>query len=516
MVPREAGRGGSFKGAGMYYLHDRGADTSERVAFTHTENVPTNDPHKAVKWMAWTAMNAEELKRQAGSGANGRACSKPVFTFSLAWHPEEEPKKWEMIGAGRRALVALGLQEHETVMVSHSDRAHPHLHLIVNVVHPETGKASSLSYSRIKLSKWAENYERERGKIYCDQRVENNARREKGEKVKYREPQLDLKARITKLYNEAESAEEFQAALGEQGFTLAQGKRIVLIDRDGAIHSLYRQIEGAKAKDIKAKLAGLDLPLVDDARGQIEKASGERNEQAKQESKQQPEEQGQEPPRQAGENVEPVCFDRDRQDREWQESIIEAAIKAEQEKGEEPPAPAAAPPHPSASPQLINALQDRHHAELGRFYTENTQARLKLDFTLDQQYGAHERQLRSEIAHLENVLNNSGWFRLFCLKLTGQVPRNPEEHLDNMRKTLENVEWRKEEAQQGLEAGIARNRQEIEARQMMERQQLQPAAGEALQSEPMQPEPTHDSVQISDNPGDSPGDQDEDFGPSFD
>ena len=44
----------------------------------------------------------------------------------------------------------------------HSDGNHPHLHLIVDVVHPDTGKASKLSYSRIKLSKWAENYERER------------------------------------------------------------------------------------------------------------------------------------------------------------------------------------------------------------------------------------------------------------------------------------------------------------------------------------------------------------------
>ena len=108
MIPREAGRGRSFKGAGLYYLHDRGASTSERVAFTHTENVPTGDPHKALKWMARTAINADELKRESGAAATGRACARPVFCFSLAWHPEQEPKKWEMIGAGRQALRALG------------------------------------------------------------------------------------------------------------------------------------------------------------------------------------------------------------------------------------------------------------------------------------------------------------------------------------------------------------------------------------------------------------------------
>ena len=93
MVPREAGRGRSFKGAGLYYLHDKDALTSERVAFTHTENVPTNDPEKALKWMAWTAIHAEDLKRESGSAMTGRACGKPVFTFSLSWHPEQEPKK---------------------------------------------------------------------------------------------------------------------------------------------------------------------------------------------------------------------------------------------------------------------------------------------------------------------------------------------------------------------------------------------------------------------------------------
>ena len=103
MVPREAGRGSSFKGAGAYYLRDRRALTSERVAFTHTENIPTQDPEKALKWMAWTAIHAEELKRENGSKTTGHRCEKPVFTFSLSWHPEEDPNKWQMIGpaAGR-------------------------------------------------------------------------------------------------------------------------------------------------------------------------------------------------------------------------------------------------------------------------------------------------------------------------------------------------------------------------------------------------------------------------------
>jgi hypothetical protein len=72
MVPRVAGKGASFKGAGAYYLHDKQADTAQRVAFTHTENLPTNDPELALRHMAYTAMHQDEIKALAGTKATGR------------------------------------------------------------------------------------------------------------------------------------------------------------------------------------------------------------------------------------------------------------------------------------------------------------------------------------------------------------------------------------------------------------------------------------------------------------
>ena len=497
MVPREAGRGRSFMGAGQYYLHDKGASTSERVGFTHTENIPTNDPHKAMKWMAWTAINAEDLKRESG-GATWGDCEKPVYTFSLAWHPEEQPKKWEMIAAGRRALMELGLQDHETVMASHTDREHAHMHLIVNLVHPETGKASRLSYSRLKLSDWAEDYERQRGNIYCDQRVENNAKRKQGEKVKYREPELDIKTRISELYQQSDSAKAFQAALQAEGFQLAQGKRIVLLDHEGKIHSLYRQIDGVKARDIRERLAEIELPDVDEVRGRVEEEAG----QAEQETKPQPESPGEnsKPIGSQTQGTAPPNFDRDQQDRDWQESIIDAAIHADQQKRAKNKASSAETFE--VSPARLNALQDRQHAELGRFYTERAQDRRKLDFTLDQQYGVHERQLRSDVSHLDDVLTNSSRLRVWWLKLTSQIPRNAEEELSNMRQSLDNVEWRQDEARQALEDRTAQQSAAIEARHRQE--------NEALRTQmalPTLPSPYHDSTPEHRD--------DEDIGPSF-
>jgi hypothetical protein len=444
MVPREARRGQSFNGAGLYYLHDKDALTSERVAFTYTENVPTQDSEKALKWMAWTAKHADELKRKSGAGRTGRACTKPVYCFSLAWHPEEQPKKEEMIAAGRQALGVLSLQEHETLMVAHNDEAHPHLHLIVNVIHPQTGKANTLAYSKLKLSKWAERYEQEHGKIYCQQRVENNERRAGGEKVKYREPELDLRAQVTKLYLASDNGKAFQVALAEHGYSLAQGKRIVLIDREGKMHSLTRQIEGVKAKAIRGKLRELQLPEAGEARGQ----------------------QGRE------------------------ENGKEAKLQPRQKTAIERHTEAQDPPRYPTPPHVINRTQDRHIDELGHFYTESQNKRVRLGAVLDQQYCQSERHLRQEIAQLDETMKNSSKARLWWLKLTGQLAKTAEEDLANMRRSLENIEWRKSEAQSALENEIRERGQAIKTRQEKERREVEAKPSlphEAADQNPLSP-----------------------------
>ncbi|MCI0536993.1 MAG: relaxase/mobilization nuclease domain-containing protein [Verrucomicrobiales bacterium] len=189
MVPKVAGKGRSFVGAGLYYLHDKKASTSERVAFIHTENLPTRDPDKAIKCMAWSAMRQQELKARAGGSAKGRKLEQPVYCYSLSWSPGEEPSHAEMLGAAMDTVKALGLDGHEALFVVHNDEPHPHIHVIVNRVHPETGIAAKLSKDHLKLSAWAEEFERRQGQIRCEQRVENNERRRNGEFVKDRDSQ---------------------------------------------------------------------------------------------------------------------------------------------------------------------------------------------------------------------------------------------------------------------------------------------------------------------------------------
>jgi hypothetical protein len=187
VVPKIAKRGGSFKGAAAYYLHDKGAETNRRVAFCQTENLPVAEPELAWRWMAFTAKHAGILKADARVAPTGRKMQKPVYTLSLSWSPEESPSRAEMIAAAHSALQAVGLSKCQTLLVAHNDEPHPHIHAIVNLVDPDTGKVRDPGLDRRKLSRWAEDYEKAQGKVRCEQRVENNARRDKGELVKDRQ-----------------------------------------------------------------------------------------------------------------------------------------------------------------------------------------------------------------------------------------------------------------------------------------------------------------------------------------
>ena len=279
MVPHIAKEGRSFKGAGLYYLHDKGALTTERVAFTHVENLHTQNAEQALKEMAWVALRANQIKKQAGIKPGGRKQENPVFHYSLAWHPEQEPTHEQMIEAGQASLKALGLEGYQAVFVAHADEPHKHLHIIVNRVHPDTGKMANIDFGKMRLSRWAEEYEKTHGKIYCPQRVENNEQRRQGQYVKYRDPV------ISTAWRHADNGRAFAAALLEQGYLLCVGDRrdFVVMDAQGKVHNPARHIEGVKVKDIRAKLADLSkeqLPGLEEARARHEAIQTARKERA--------------------------------------------------------------------------------------------------------------------------------------------------------------------------------------------------------------------------------------------
>ena len=179
MVPKLHPRGQSFQGVCIYVLHDpEQAKTADRVAWALTANLATEDPALAWREMLDTYNAQNELKAASGRDVRGRKNNKPVLHFTLSWADTETPTAEHMKEAALSSLKATGLGEHEALIVAHNDTKHPHVHIVVNTVHPQTGMTAPLKFTKIELSKWAESYEREHG-IQCEERIKNNAERER-------------------------------------------------------------------------------------------------------------------------------------------------------------------------------------------------------------------------------------------------------------------------------------------------------------------------------------------------
>jgi len=89
----------------------------------------------------------------------------------------------------------------------------------------------------------------------------------------------EIKAEVTALWQATDNGKAFAAALEEAGYQLARGDRrdFVILDQAGEVHSLARRVEGAKAKDVRERMADLDpanMPDVTQARAmQAERAA---------------------------------------------------------------------------------------------------------------------------------------------------------------------------------------------------------------------------------------------------
>jgi len=178
MIVRILARGKSFSGLSAYLTHDPEAETEKRVAWTQTMNLANDHVPSAVNEMLWTARDAELLKQEAGVRAGGRATENPVKHLSLNWSPEDNPTREHMIETTEDFLRHMKWQEHQAIVMAHSDKPYKHVHVMLNAVHPETGLRLDDNFEYRRAQAWALEYEREQGRVYCEQRLKNPEQRE--------------------------------------------------------------------------------------------------------------------------------------------------------------------------------------------------------------------------------------------------------------------------------------------------------------------------------------------------
>lgn len=201
MNPVEYKQGQSFKGLASYLLHDERREgeeartTAERVGSVESFNLNGADGQQAWKLMAATANSAADLKAAAGI-KKGRAVKNTVFHYSLNFNPQDNVTPAIRQAAVKGSLAVLGLQDHQALAVEHTDKAHNHVHVMVNLIDPNNGmsaatpqmgddgkKRSKLSNSQRRLSAFAAKFERDHRLTITDGRLENANRRMKGERV---------------------------------------------------------------------------------------------------------------------------------------------------------------------------------------------------------------------------------------------------------------------------------------------------------------------------------------------
>lgn len=272
MVPNVARKGTSFKGSALYYLHDKRQPgeaerlTSDRVAWTETRNLNTDDPDKAWRMMAGTAMDADKLKEKAGIKKGGRKGEgQAVYAYSLSWSDAEHGKidRAEMQRAVDESLKKLGAHHLQAMVVCHQDEQHPHVHVILNRVDPTTGTLWTASNDFKTLDKWAYQYRKQRGEehLYCPDRTKKHeAQAQKRDQkkdvpapVKRPSPEEVRAKEMQRPKSKAAMLAEFQAQQKEQhSKEWAELRERGKVRRDPIVKASLQAIAAAKAAQKEA------------------------------------------------------------------------------------------------------------------------------------------------------------------------------------------------------------------------------------------------------------------------
>src|SRR6056297_1948190 len=144
----------AFKSSALYLAGRTKGLSPDRVDWMEARNLETDDPQAAAAVMDATA-------------AQNVRCKKPVYHFVLSFDPKDAkrgkvpPEVMREIAG--EAVDRLGLKEHQALIYAHKDTDHPHMHFLVNRIHPQTGKAFDRHNDGRRLAGMCRDIARERG-----------------------------------------------------------------------------------------------------------------------------------------------------------------------------------------------------------------------------------------------------------------------------------------------------------------------------------------------------------------
>jgi hypothetical protein len=260
-------KGNSCSGAGRLAVHLIRTDSNERVEITELRGVAAQDLRGAL-------LEMEAI-------ASGTRCTKPFYHASIDPRADERLTEEQRTKAIDRLEAELGLTGQPRVAVVHEKEGRDHCHIVWSRIDVDRMRTISDSHNYRKHELVARELEREFGHervqgVHIErdgkprpERTPSHAEMLQSERTGLSPQQV--KEQVTDIWRRTDNGSAFAVALWQEGFAICRGDRrdFVLIDPMGGTHSLARCVEGAKTKDIRARMADLDpahLPSVAEAK----------------------------------------------------------------------------------------------------------------------------------------------------------------------------------------------------------------------------------------------------------
>lgn len=204
------------------------------------------------------------------------------------------PEQWKR--AAEILAEELGMKDHERAIVVHEGGKNPHAHVVFNRTDADTMRMWDDGFNYLKHEQASKRMEQE----FAHEPVPG--KHAKRDREKQPEPPRaetghedhqqaartamtpdERKEQVTALRSASDNAPSFKNALEDAGYILARGDKrgLVIVDGQGEVYSLSRQVTDLKSKELKAFMDGIDpakLPTVAEAKA-LQEAKGAVSEQ---------------------------------------------------------------------------------------------------------------------------------------------------------------------------------------------------------------------------------------------
>jgi hypothetical protein len=248
----------SFEDLGVYLLTGKGrVDPADRVSSMEFRNLTTARMDVAVRLMAGTASISTRTRQ-------------PALHLSISFAPGDPVDDELMRRVMLTTMADQGLEDHQAVIVAHHDTENPHVHAMINRVHPETGRAWKGRWSKVRVEASLRRQEKELGL----QVVPGWLARVPGEPERRPQPGLvrgsgeflhEVQERATPVLERAQSWSEVERGLADfglsvrvngRGMSITDGRQQVKaseIGRSFSRHHLEKRL--GRYSDYRARVA---------------------------------------------------------------------------------------------------------------------------------------------------------------------------------------------------------------------------------------------------------------------